>query len=51
MILDLSFPQGSPLNAQISKDFYLGRAVSLTYPSIDNLVEFIKKKGTGCLLI
>ena len=34
----------------MSKDFYLGDKVSLTYPGVDYLVEIVKAKGKGCLL-
>ena len=50
VILDLSFPKGSSINDFVSKDFYLGDKVNLTYPGVDDLVEIIKRKGQGCLL-
>ena len=49
-ILDLSFPKGHAINDHVSKDFYLGQKISLTYPNVDDLVNIIKLKGRGCLL-
>ena len=37
-------------NDSVSKDFYLGERVSLSYPGVDDLVNLIKIKGKGCLL-
>ena len=48
VILDLSFPKGDSVNDHVSKDFYLGERINLTYPGVDDLV--IKTKGRGCLL-
>ena len=50
IILDLSFPKGSSINDFVSKDFYLGDRVNLTYLEVDDLVEIIKRIGQGCLL-
>jgi hypothetical protein len=50
VILDLSFPAGNSVNDLISKEFYLGNKINLTYPKVDNLVGIIKDKGTGCLV-
>ena len=50
IILDLSFPKGMAIIDSVSKDFYLGERVSLTYPGVDDLVNLIKIKGKGCLL-
>ena len=44
VILDLSFPRQCSINSGIEKE------LKLSYPSIDNLVELIKKKGKCCLL-
>ena len=48
--MDLSFPKGTAINDSVSKDFYLGENVSLSYPGVDDLVNLIKIKGRGCLL-
>ena len=50
IILDLSFPKGTAIKDSISKDFYFGEKVSLSYPGVDDLVNLIKFKGRGCLL-
>ena len=50
VILDLSFPPGGSVNECISKDFYLGEKVNLSYPKVDDLVGFIKDKGGNCLV-
>lgn len=50
IILDLSFPRGASVNDKVSKDFYLGDRINLTYPGVDDLVSIIKSKGKGCLL-
>lgn len=50
IILDLSYPEGESVNDFISKDFYLGEKVNLSYPGVDDLVDIVKQKGKGCLL-
>ena len=50
VILDLSFLQGRSVNDGIQADSYLGQYGKLTFPSIDDLVKIIHKKGPGCLL-
>ena len=50
VILDLSFPEGSSINEGISKDFYLGSKIDLTFPRVDDLVDLIKLKGKHCHL-
>jgi hypothetical protein len=45
VILDLSFPSGKSVNDHISKEFYLGEKVELSYPNVDDLVGIIKDKG------
>ena len=51
VILNLSHPfeQGS-VNEAINKDYYLGKDTNLRFPSIDNLVDLIMKKGVGCAI-
>ncbi|CAC5379598.1 unnamed protein product [Mytilus coruscus] len=49
VILDLSFPPGRSVNDFISKDFYLGEKVQLSYPKVDDLVGITKDKGGKCL--
>ena len=50
IILDLSFPPDNGINSQISKDHYPGEKIGLRYPSVDDLVNIIKKKGRSCLM-
>ena len=51
VIMDLSYPPGNSVNDKIPKDHYLGQERKLTYPSVDALVELVKKKGSGCALM
>ena len=44
------FPKGHAINDYVSKDFYFGQKISLTYPNVDDLVNIIKLKERGCLL-
>ena len=48
VIVDLSFPEGLAVNDGISKDLYLGEKVSVQYPTVDDFVRLIKKKGRNC---
>ena len=50
VIVDLSYPIGDSVNSGISKDMYEGEVCSLTFPRVDDLVERIKEKGSGCAL-
>ena len=50
VVLDLSFPMGESVNDAIPKDSYLGIPGRLHLPSVDSLVELVKKQGVGCLL-
>ena len=50
VIVDLSFPKGRSVNSDIPKDTYIGEIFSLKFPSVDALVELVKKKGPGCAL-
>ena len=49
-IVDMSFPRGNSINDGIKKDEYLEEKICLTYPTVDNLVEIVRKKGCSCLL-
>ena len=44
-ILDLSWPTGSTVNDGISKDFFLGEPVSLTYPTVNDIAARIVQLG------
>ena len=48
VISDFSFPSGSSVNDGIRKDWYLDEAVSLSYPSVDNLADILQNFGPGC---
>jgi hypothetical protein len=50
VIVDLSFPDEGSVNSGIDKNRYLGEEVHLKYPSVDNLVDIVRKKGRDCLL-
>ena len=51
IIMNLSYPRdGMSINDAVSKDTYLGQDTNLVYPSMENLVQMIKKKGRGALL-
>ena len=43
-------PKGSSIDDFVSKYFYLGDTVNLTYLGMDDLIEIIKRIGQGCLL-
>ncbi|XP_071176474.1 uncharacterized protein [Mytilus edulis] len=51
VILDLSFGVDGEdsVNSHISKDLYLGNPIKVSYPSVDSLVELIRRKGSGSL--
>ena len=48
VILDLSFPETKSVNSGINKDFYCGKPVKLTYPTIDTLAKRISEIGRDC---
>ena len=50
VITDLSFPELHSVNSGINKDVYLGQHIKTKYPTVDNIIELIIKKGEGCLL-
>ncbi len=50
VIVDLSFPKGSSVNDGINKGTYLGESMKYEYPKVDDLVELVRLKGTGCAL-
>ena len=49
-IMDLSWPRGASVNNAIHKFRYLNTYFSLSYPSIDNIVNKVKALGPGSLL-
>ncbi|XP_063418371.1 uncharacterized protein LOC134701158 [Mytilus trossulus] len=48
VIVDLSFPEGEAVNFGISKDRYLGDEISVSYPTVDDFIRLIKRKGQDC---
>ena len=51
IILDLSYPVGNSINDGISQEYYLGKKINICYPNVDDLVDIIKLKGQGCLML
>ena len=49
-IVDLSWPHGCSINDGVHKNRYLDSYYYLSYPSIDNIVDRLKKLGPGALL-
>ena len=49
IIIDLSFPHGTSVNAGISKDIYLDTPFILKLPTIDNITQ-VRTLGRGCQL-
>ena len=45
----MSFPKGNSVNDGIKKDEYLDEQITLKYPTVDKLMEVVKKKGRGCM--
>ena len=45
VIMDLSYPKGKIVNAEIVKDIYLGLPCILTLPTIDNITNITKIVG------
>ena len=50
VIVDLSFPEAKSVNDGIRAEKYLNYEEKLTFPSVQNLVNIIHKKGKGCYL-
>ena len=50
VIIDLSFPHGTYVNAGISNDIYLDTPFILKLPTMDNITQQIKTLGRGCQL-
>ena len=47
VIIDLSWPKGASVNDGIEKNAYMGSEFKLTFPTIDNLTDELKKLGKG----
>ena len=50
VIVNLSSPCGTSVNDGIPSDSFLGEPISLTYPTIDSIMEAVISLGPGCLL-
>ena len=50
VIIDLSWPLGASVNAGIDKQTYLGSEFELTFPSVDNITNELKRLGRGARL-
>ena len=48
IILDLSWPSGSSVNAGISGDEYDGQLFHLCYPTVNHIAELVVKHSVGC---
>ena len=48
--MDLSWPKGASINSVIHKFKYLDTYFSLSYPSIDHIVQEVRKLGPDSLL-
>ena len=49
-IVDLSWPKGYSVNNAVAKNTYLGTTFMLNYPSVDDIVDTLKKLGPGSLM-
>ena len=50
VIIDLSWPTGASVNAGIDKQTYLGSEFELTFPSVDDITNELKRLGRGARL-
>ena len=50
IVVDLSFPKGTSVNDGIPKDSYLGEDHKLRLPSVDALIDQVRRYGSGCLI-
>ena len=50
VIIDLSWPLGASVNAGIDKQTYLGSEFELTFPSVDDITNELKRLGRGARL-
>ena len=50
VVVDLSWPRGMSLNDGIPANEYLGRAVSLTLPTVDYMAARVRDLGEGCYM-
>ena len=50
VIVDLTWPCGTSVNDGIPSDSFLSKPISLSYPTIDSIVDAVISLGPGCLL-
>ena len=50
VIVDLSWPLGASVNAGIDKNTYLGSEFELTFPSVNDITNALKRLGRGAFL-
>lgn len=50
VIVDLSFPQGAPVNTAIDTTAYLGKDIFYTLPTITDLIAKLQVEGQGALI-
>ena len=50
VIVDLSWPCGTSVNDGIPSGSFPGEPISLSYPTVDSIVDAVISLGPGCLL-
>ena len=50
IIIDLSFPVGNSVNAGIAKEYYLGKKINFSLPSVSTLSDRLIKLGPNAWL-
>ena len=50
VIVDLSWPCGTSVNDGVPRDLFLDKPISLSYPTVDSIVDAVISLGPGCLL-
>ena len=50
VIIDLSWPLGASVNARIDKNTYLDAPFALTFPTVDDITNELKRLGRGAFL-
>ena len=50
VIIDLSWPVGASVNHFTDSNLYMGTAFKLTYPSVDNFTDRLRRLGKGALM-
>ena len=51
VIIDLSWPAGASVNYFTDSNLYMGTAFKLSYPSIDNFTDRLRRLGKGALML